>query len=89
MNNRTFKIILIVMMLIVGLVTFSACGNRQVGIDTAQSFNKAYIKLGDEWQTITVKAWRDFDNGDEIQVVASDGTVYLTHYSNMILVSGK
>ena len=87
--NRTFKIILIVLVLAVGLFVVSACGNRQVGFDTAQSFNKAYVKLGDEWQTVTVKAWRDFDNGDEVQIVASDGTIYLTHYSNMILVSGK
>lgn len=89
MSNKTFKIILIVIMLLVGLVTFSACGNRQVGIDTAQSFNRAYIKLGGEWKEVTVKSWRDFNNGDEVQIVTTDGTVYLSHYSNMVLVSKK
>lgn len=87
--NMNKKIIALIMLLSITVLVLSSCGNRQVGFDTAQSFNKAYIKLGDEWQTVTVKAWRDFDNGDEIQIVASDGTVYLTHYSNMILVSGK
>ena len=83
------KVILLVLVLLFAVVILSSCGNRQVGIDTNQNFNKAYINLGSEWKLITVKAWRDFENGDEIQVVASDGTVYLTHYSNMILVSGK
>ena len=83
------KVILLVLVLILTVVILSSCGNRQVGIDTNQNFNKAYINLGGEWKLITVKAWRDFENGDEIQVVASDGTVYLTHYSNMVLVSGK
>lgn len=83
------KVILLVLVLILSVIILSSCGNRQVGIDTNQSFNKAYVNLGGEWQLISVKAWRDFDKCDEIQIIASDGTVYLTHYSNMILVSGK
>ena len=83
------KIIALILMLVAAVLILSSCGNRQVGIDTAQSFNKAYIKLGDEWKTVTVKAWRDFKDGDEVQIVTSDGTVYLSHYSNMILVCEK
>jgi len=83
------KIIALIMLLSIAVLILSSCGNRQVGFDTAQSFNKAYIKLGDEWKEVTVKFWRDFDNGDEVQIVTTDGTVYLSHYSNMVLVSRK
>ena len=55
------KVILLVLVLILSVVILSSCGNRQVGIDTNQSFNKAYVNLGGEWQLISVKAWRDFD----------------------------
>ena len=83
------KIVLLALVLIAAVFILSSCGNRQVGIDTNQSFNKAYIKLGNEWITVDVKGWRDFDNGDEVQVVTTDGSVYLTHYCNMVLVNTK
>ena len=81
------KIVVLVLVLVAAVFILSSCGNRQVGIDTNQSFNKAYINIGTEWITVDVKGWRDFDNGDEIQVVAKDGTVYLTHYCNMVLMN--
>ena len=81
------KKIILVMMLIIAVVLLSSCGNRQVGIDPNQTFSKAYIRLGDEWKVVSVKAWRDFENGDEIQIITNDGTVYLSHYSNMVLVN--
>ena len=80
------KKIIFVILVVLLLAILSSCGNRQVGLDTNQSFNKAWIRLGDAWYEIQIKAWRDFDNGDEIQVVAEDGSIYLTHYSNMVLI---
>ena len=59
-------------------------------VDTAFAFDKAIITLSDE-QTIevSVKSWLDFENSDTIQVTTTDGTVYLTHYSNVVLVKEK
>ena len=85
MNKVKFFILLV---LVVGILFIAtSCGNRQVGIDTNQSFTRAYIKLGNTVIETTVKAWRDFENGDEIQIVANDGTVYLTHYANVVMMS--
>lgn len=81
------KYFILVIILIITLFIFSACGNRQVGIDTAQTFKRAYIRLGETWTEVSVKGWRDFDNGDEIQIATIDGKVYLTHYCNVILVN--
>ena len=80
------KVIAILLMVIL-LVILSSCGNRQVGIDTNQTFTKAYIKLGNEWKIVSVKAWRDYEDGDEVQIVTDSGEVYLSHYSNIVLVN--
>ena len=80
------KLVLIALM-VVALIVLSSCGNRQVGIDTYQTFTKAYIKLGNEWKIVGIKSWRDFENGDEVQIITDKGEVYLTHYSNMVLVN--
>lgn len=81
------KYILLVVALIICVVVLSSCGNRQVGFDTYQSFNTAYLNIGGEWTKIKLKSWRDFDNGDEVQVVDEKGKVYLTHYSNAVLTN--
>ena len=83
------KYILLVVVLLISLIVLSSCGNRQVGIDTNQTFTTALINLGGEWKTVSVKSWRDFDNGDEVQIITSNGEVYLTHYVNVILVNKK
>lgn len=83
------KYILLVVALLISLIVLSSCGNRQVGIDTNQTFTSALINLGGEWRTINVKSWRDFDNGDEVQIITTNGDVYLTHYVNVILVNKK
>lgn len=83
------KKLILLAMLVAAIIILSSCGNRQIGFDTAQSFNKAYVRLGNEWKEVNVKSWRDFDNGDEVQIVTEDGIIYLSHYCNMVLVSGK
>ena len=62
-------------------------GNRQV-FDTKYRFNWAIIELGNgEVLEGKVKAWNDYDDSDAVQIVMEDGTVFLTHYSNVLLCS--
>ena len=81
------KIVLIVV-LVAMLFALCSCmvGNRRVGFDSAQTFEKADILIEGEWKRVSVKSWRDFDQSDVVQVEATDGTVYLTHYSNAVLI---
>ena len=81
------KKIVFIAILAVALVLLSSCGNRQYGIDTNQTFKTAYIRLGNEWKVVSVKSWRDFSEGDEVQIITDTGKVYLSHYSNMVLVN--
>ena len=45
--------------------------------------------LGEEYITINVKSWTDYQDGDQIQVTADDGTTYLVHSSNITLIKEK
>lgn len=60
--------------------------------DTHYTFNKAMC-YGDfdgdgvpEWTTFNVKQWKDFEDGDSIQIETDDGDVYLFHASNCTLI---
>lgn len=79
--------------LLVGLATLglifvglTGCGNMQV-LDTTYSFEKAIISLpnGDIVEG-KVQSWTDFEDADQIQVKI-DGKQYLTHISNVVLIS--
>ena len=70
-------------LLIVGV---TGCGNMQV-MDTTYSFEKAILSLPNgEVIEGEVQSWRDFEDGDQIQVKI-DGKQYLTHISNVVLIS--
>lgn len=80
------KRVLCLLSALIMLLALSACGNRQF-IDTTYTFNKAIISLPDG--TVVegkVTSWKDYEDGDQIQVVI-DGTTYLLHASNVALVS--
>ena len=68
------------------MLGLAGCGNRQL-IDTKWTFKKAKITIGNEMIEVNVKSWKDYDNGDtSVQVVADDGTVYLTDKKNVLLI---
>ena len=79
--------------LLIGLTTLglmvtslTGCGNMQM-LDTTYSFEKAIISLHNgEVIEGEVQSWTDFEDGDQIQVKI-DGKQYLTHISNVVLIS--
>lgn len=77
------KIIAIVLVFIFA-VFLSGC-NMQM-IDTTYSFDYAtiYSPGGEIVAQGKVQSWKDFDDGDQLQVKI-DGVMYLTHASNVIL----
>ena len=68
------------------LLAFCACGNVQL-VDTTYSYEYAYITLPNG-KSIEgkVSSWIDYEDSDVVQVVIN-GKTYLTHYSNVVLVS--
>lgn len=79
------KKLICIMLILVMVFTFTACGyNRQI-IDLDYKFNYAIIFLPDGNRIEgKVSSWKDFDQSDMIQLKI-DGITYLTHSANVIL----
>lgn len=62
-------------------------GNRVTRGQDIQTFHYAYVRLGDKDVVEGyITQWRDYNNGDEIQLMIN-GKYYLTHYSNVVMIS--
>lgn len=74
-------------LLVVALcVSLVACGNRQL-LDTTYTYDRAIISLPNgEVVDGKIQSWRDYEDGDQIQVVV-DGKTYLVHSSNIVLIN--
>lgn len=73
------KVIAIILALVVIVVCFTGCGgyNKQI-LDTNRHYNRAIIQLANgEVVEVEIDKWSDYE-GEQLQIIAKDGTVYLT-----------
>lgn len=81
------KSIAVIALLILAAALLSGC-NRTV-FDTTYNFDEAIVFLPNgELIQGKVQTWRDFGDGDQIQVKI-DGKTYLTHSANVVLIAGE
>lgn len=73
--------------LILALVCSLLCSCNMTLLDTTYSFEEAIIFRADGEQRVKIKSWCDYENSDMIQITLENGDVYLTHSSNIILIS--
>ena len=78
------KRIFALFMVLVLLVLLAGCNYQMV--DTVYDFDRAIIVIGDRTIEVEVKGWRDFEDSDQLQIVATDGTVYLTDTTRCVLI---
>ena len=72
---------------IVGGLT--GCGNKDL-FDTNYTFDRAIIALPNgEYIEVEIDKWTDYEDGDQLQIIAKDGTVYLTSTLNCTLINDK
>lgn len=87
-NKFLHTLILIAAILVPQIIVFTCSGcNRQI-FDTTWNFQKAHIKgisASNEWTVVEIASWRDYHEGDAIQIKTKDGKTYLTHYNNVVL----
>jgi len=90
-NGFSELLVLIGICLVIGLIAISFLnkfifGNKQI-VDFKYNFNYAYV-LGDngKFEKIQIKAWKDWQDSDAIQVVDIDGKPIYTHLRNVKLV---
>lgn len=69
----------------VGICNKYVFGNKQF-VDFKQNFNTAYIMSNSNtFDRVRIKAWKDWENSDAIQVILTDGTPIYTHLRNVKL----
>lgn len=84
--NKIVKTIILIVLSISAIVSLSGCGNKQI-FDTTYTFHTALIDtFNGEVMEVEIAGWRDYDNGDQIQITSTDGTVFLVHSSRCILI---
>ena len=67
-------------------LSLAGCGNRQM-IDLTYSYKYAIISLPNgEIIEGKVESWRDYEDGDQIQVTV-DGVTYLVHTTDAVLMT--
>ena len=88
------KLVAIISMLVL-MLCFTGCNkqifdtgyNKQI-FDTNYKFDKAYVKLGEEWKDLKIQAWTDYEDVEQLQLKLQDGTVLIVHSANCILYNG-
>lgn len=77
-------------MLAVTIVSgLTGCGNKDL-FDTNYTFDRAIIALPNgESIEVEIDKWTDYEDGDQLQIIAKDGTVYLTSTLNCTLINDK
>ena len=66
------------------LTCLTGC-NKQV-LDLDYKYDYAIIDRYDGEEKVALKSWIDYNESDMIQVTSTDGKVYLTHSSRVILI---
>lgn len=85
-RKHLVTIAVLIALLVLTVMVLTAC-NKQI-IDFNLKFDRAYVKIGDEWKDVAIKSWNDYD-GEQIQITLQDGTVILTSSVNCILYKGE
>lgn len=68
---------MIAIICIAATMLLTSCGNYGL-VDTTYKYDKAIIQLANgEVVEVEIAKWYDYD-GEQIQIVGKDGTVYLT-----------
>lgn len=60
--------------------------SNKMWYDNNNYFNRAIIILGNEVIEVEVEKWTDFEDGEQLQILAKDGSVYLTSSYNCTLI---
>jgi len=91
LNGRAFRMnkflvwgLIVILFVSIFAIMFSGCNVQMV--DTHWNFDRAVIAMPNgEVIEGKVESWKDFEDGDQIQVKI-DGVTYLTHSANVVLI---
>lgn len=89
MKKRIIVLLILMVTMATLFMTTSCQGgcNKEI-FDLQYAYNRAYIKVGEEWIDTPIKAWTDYE-GEQLQIALQDGTKILVSSINCILYYGK
>ena len=95
-GNKTMKksltaklIILILLLTILSCSILCGCnGCNYQPFDTTYKYDKAYVKIGEEWVALEIRSWTDYE-GEQLQLKLKDGSILLVSSYNCILYYGE
>lgn len=77
-----------ILLAIILILSLASCNFDLV--DTQFEYDTAIITLHDgERIEVSIEKWRDYEDGEQLQITATDGTVYLVSAYNCILIDKK
>ena len=83
------KIIVCLLVVIISLTLLTGCGigyNKQI-FDLNYRFNYAIVSLmNGELVEGPISSWKDYQDSDMVQIIFTDGNIYYTHSSNVLLI---
>ena len=83
------KKVLVALLTVTTILGLTGCGNRDM-FDTNYTYDRAILALPNgESIEVDIKQWKDYEDGDQLQIIAEDGTVYLTSTLNCTLINDK
>ena len=83
------KRLLVAVLAVTTVLGLTGCGNKDM-FDTNYTFDRAIIALPNgEVVEVEIDKWTDYEDGDQLQIIAKDGTVYLTSTLNCTLINDK
>ena len=79
----------LVCLMLVIIFGMGGCGNKDIW-DTNYTYDRAIIGLPNgESIEVEIEQWRDYEDGEQIQIIAKDGTIYLVSSYNCTLIRDK
>ncbi len=89
-ENKTMKKVLTILIIvtIISIMVLCLVGCNKQLVDLKLKFTRAYVKVGEDWVDVEVSKWSDYEDGDQLQLILSDGTILLVHSNNCILYNG-
>lgn len=81
---------IIAALLIVAALIFTLCACNYQMVDLVYAYDYAIISYGDgTTKKVEIQSWRDYEDSEQIQITAKDGTTYLVNSMNCVLVKEK
>jgi major membrane immunogen (membrane-anchored lipoprotein) len=82
------KTVILIIAILMMALTLVGCGNKDL-FDTVRTYDYALVSFPDGTsEKIEIKQWRDYEDGEQIQIIAKDGNIYLVNSVNCVLVNG-